>query len=117
MTVCTDCKGLGWRIRELEQGGSHDLKKIDLGFVASDWRGLNYIDIIPSGTPGNNEIGPHLLPAGTYSVQVYKYIDNGIVKQTELNIIINRVSGLVTMYKEGKIQAFSGRVIIDYAPI
>ena len=117
MTICTDCKGLGWRLRELEQGGITDLKKIDLGFIASDWRGLNFIEIIPSGLPGNNQIGPHELPAGTYNVQVWMYIDNGIVKQTDLNIIINRVSGLITLYKEGKIKPFAGRVVIDYAPI
>lgn len=118
MPTCTDCRGLGYRLRELEQGGgSQDLKKIDLEFTAQDWRGLNFIRIIQTGNPGNNEIGPHLLPIGTYSTQVYKYIDTGIVKAVGIVIIVNRNTGLIIMYKSGRTMPFSGRIVIDYAPI
>lgn len=118
MASCTDCRGLGYRLRELEQGGgSEALKKIDLGFLAKDWRGLNYLHVIQSGTPGNNEIGPHLLPAGTYNIQIYKFIDTELVREVNTNVIINRTTGLITIWKATRSIAFSGRIVIDYAPI
>lgn len=116
--ACTDCKGLGYRLRELEQGGGTEaLKKIDLGFIAQDWRGLNYLQVIASGSPGNNQIGPHELPSGTYNVQVYKYIGVDLVKAVEVVLLVNRATGLITMMKSSRASAFSGRIVIDFAPI
>jgi len=116
MAACTDCKGLGYRLRELEQGGGPEvLKKIDIGFTAQDWRGLDFINVIADGIPGFNEIGPHLLPAGTYNIQVYRYIDMLLAKEVNVVIIVDRVTGLITMFKSSRVSSFSGRIVIDYA--
>jgi hypothetical protein len=101
----------------LEQGSTQELKKIDLEFIAQDWRGLGYLKVIATGIPGNNEIGPHLLPSGTYNIQVYKYIDTYLVKAVGVDMIVDRSNGLITMYKSASVPAFSGRIVIDYAPI
>lgn len=114
---CTDCKGLGYRLRELEQGGGGPSveTEIDLGFVAQDWRGLNHIYVIPVGVPSLGEIGPHELPVGTYNVNVYRFIGSGIVKEVGVMIIVDRSTGLITMIKAARVPAFSGRIVINYA--
>lgn len=114
---CTNCNGLGYRLRQLEQGGgTGDLKKIDLEFLAKDWRGLNFIEVIRIGSPGNNQIGPHTLPSGTYNIQVYKYIGSYLVKEVGVSLFVNRSTGLITMKRTMRTNAFSGRIVIDYAP-
>jgi hypothetical protein len=110
------CVGLGSRIRDLEHGGSAETE-IDLGFLAQDWAGGQFIQVIQTGVPGFRQIGPHNLAAGTYNITVYEYQTptGTIVRQVEVGIIVNRVTGMITMFKSARVPAFSGRIVINYA--
>lgn len=81
-------------------------------FTAADWRGTNFLRVIQAGTPGNNEIGPHGMPFGSYSVTIYKKISANNVRKINVNILIDRSNGEITFWKTGNIPAFSGWVEI-----
>ena len=114
---CEPCHGLGYRLRQLENGGGPpgSETEIDIGFIAQDWRGQHDLYVIPVGSPSLGQIGPHGLPAGTYNTSVYRYIGSGIVREVGVTIIVDRITGLITMWKAARVPAFSGRIVINYA--
>jgi hypothetical protein len=89
-----------------------DIQYVHIPFVAADWRGLNFLRILQQGVPGFNEIGPHGLAFGSYSVTVYRQMPLGIVKAVDTPIIVDRSNGVITFWKTSRVPAFSGIVEI-----
>jgi len=87
-----------------------EIQQVDIPFVAADWRGLNFLRVIPLGAKGPNDIGPHFLPKRTYSVTVHKHLGGEVFKTVESVIYIDRSTGVITFWKTGITPAFSGRV-------
>lgn len=88
-----------------------EIQQAVIEFVAADWRGLDYLDILRVGTPGPNEIGPHYLPLSRlHSVTVYHYLPSNMAKIIVPVILIDKTSGTIRMWKTHRVSAFSGRV-------
>jgi hypothetical protein len=88
-----------------------EIQHAKIEFVAADWRGKNYLDILRVGTPGANEIGPHYLPLSRlYSVTVHQYMPVDMTKVVEVGVRVDRTNGTIRMWKTSRVPAFSGRV-------
>ena len=88
-----------------------EIQHAKIEFVAADWGRGQYLDILRSGVPGLNEIGPHYLPLSRlYSVTIHEYLSGGMTRVVTLPVLVNRNSGTIRMWKTGRVPAFSGRV-------
>jgi hypothetical protein len=79
-------------------------------FEAQDWQGTNMLRVPMLPPLGLNEVGPHAMPPKGYVVQVYKRNSNGEIRLVELGTVINRTTGLITLLKAGRVEAFAGWV-------
>jgi hypothetical protein len=87
-----------------------EIQQAEITFTAQDWRGLNYLKIIPAGVKGNNEIGPHYLPKRSYMVTVHKSMGSDVYKEVGVTTTVDKSTGIITFWKSSIVPAFSGRV-------
>lgn len=102
-----------WRVNQLPRPEEPLATIIRLPFASTKWdegATKNQIKIIPSGTPGTGEIGPHGLQVyGSYVVQV---INTDFTLDEKVNVEIQFDSSGNIYLKKGGGQDFSGVVII-----
>ena len=87
----------------------------EIFFTAQDWRNKNFLRIIRTGIPGANEVGPHNLPVGGYIINIYQNNGNIDLKHVLTDILIDRTTGTITLWKSGQVIPFSGRAELVYA--
>ena len=105
------CRGLGSRLRDLESGGNET--EITIPFEVSDWKSRT-LTIIRSGIPEDGEVGAHLLPVGSYSVNLYKFINDGWARDISAEVAINHLTGNIRI-QIGAGMPFNGKAVINYA--
>jgi len=108
------CYGLGSRLEALER--ALEETEITIPFDESNWFG-KILTIIPSGLPDVGEIGPHLLPLGSYSVAVYRLIEGSWVKEVRTGVLMNYLTGSIVLKLGGTAIPFKGRAVINYARV
>ena len=87
----------------------------EIPFMATDWAGTNQLTIIPTGSPGLAQIGPHLLSQGTKQLVVSTFKDIGPSRRKDVGLgIVTDGSGFISVYKAPIIPPFSGLVVLSY---
>ena len=117
-TVCDffdwliQCTSLASRVSllELELG-----RAVEVVFTVADWlagSSVNEIVVIPSGTPGAGEVGPHTQPIGrAYGMSVFKD-DLPLTIGVDIELKISLATGEITLIKAPLADPFDGRIII-----
>lgn len=90
-------------------------RAVEVTFDAADWgAGATNAVVIPPEEPlGPGEVGPHTLPVGRgYAVSVFRDDGAFVSLGVDVEVEVNRASGVVTLYKAPLAPAFSGRAIL-----
>lgn len=106
------CQALGSRLRAISEGVTET--EITIPFLIGDWEG-KALSVIRSGIPVAGQIGPHLLPIGSYSVNVYKNLNGTWIREVKTIFMVNYGTGEILLRLQGTATPFSGRVVINYA--
>lgn len=101
-----------WRAYEQKENLSNFARVFRGTFLAATWSAgtANRITIVRTGAPAAGQIGPHSLAlASSYVVQVYRDSDNQLV---DTGVVVDPVTGNITLSKTGLGANFNGRVIV-----
>lgn len=101
-----------WRAYEQKQNLSNFARVFRVTFAALTWSAgtNNRITVIRTGAPAAGQVGPHgLALASSYVVQVYRDSDNQLV---DTGVVVDPVTGNITLSKTGLGQNFAGRIIV-----
>lgn len=101
-----------WRAYEQVENASTFARIFRGTFLAATWIAgtANQITIVQTGAPAAGQIGPHALAiASSYVVQVYRNSDN---QQVDTGVVIDPVTGNITLTKTGLGANFDGRVVV-----
>lgn len=97
-----------WPISSGGQGGD-----VTLNFTASDWLG-NTLTIIPVGTPGAGQIGPHNIPAGRTLFPTVQIKVATEYQTIFIDAVCDTASNTVVITKTSTYPAFDGAVLLTY---
>jgi hypothetical protein len=101
-----------WRAYQQKLTQGADSQVFRGTFSGANWAAgtANQITIVQTGAAGAGEIGPHSLGvAGSYTVNVVRDSDDEMV---DVGVIIDDVTGNVTLTKTGLGADFAGRIMI-----
>jgi hypothetical protein len=101
-----------WRAYQQSTAEAGEAYVFRATFAAIKWSNgvVNKITILRTGVAGAGQIGPHLLSlASSYTVQVFRDSDN---QKVDVGVIVDPVTGNITMTKTGLGTDFAGRVIV-----
>lgn len=101
-----------WRAYQQKLSQGEDSQVFRATFAGADWTAgvANQIVIVQTGAAGAGEIGPHGLGiAGSYTVAVFRDSDDELV---DVGVVVDDITGNVTLTKTGLGANFNGRVII-----
>lgn len=87
---------------------------IEIPFATSDWLD-NQLIVIPTGSPGAGEVGPHLLPVNgrQYVVNHFKTISADERRPVDMDTFINFNTGFVAVKKSPVIPDFDGLLVLS----
>lgn len=86
---------------------------ISINFTASNWQG-NTITVIPSGTPGAGQIGPHDIAPGSVLYSKVQIKAGALYQEAFIETDYDIVTNTIVITKSSAYPAFDGAILVSY---